>query len=63
MGTTFRWALTWQIPTTVVDLVPSVPALFGYFHPDAGEFLRLPFARIVVDDGRRFLKEGTERTT
>ena len=61
MGTTFRSALTWQVPTTVVDLVPSVPALFGYFHPDAGEFLRLPFARIVVDDGRRFLKEGAER--
>jgi spermidine synthase len=61
MGTTFRSALTWQVPTTAVDLVPSVPALFGYFHPDAGEFLRLPFARIVIDDGRRFLKEGAER--
>jgi spermidine synthase len=61
MGTTFRSALTWQVPTTAVDLVPSVPALFGYFHPDAGEFLRLPFARIVIDDGRRFLKEGAEQ--
>jgi spermidine synthase len=61
MGTTFRSALTWQVPTTAVDLVPSVPALFGYFHPDGGEFLRLPFARIVIDDGRRFLKEGAER--
>ena len=61
MGTTFRSALTWQIPTTAVDLVPSVPALFGYFHPDAGEFLRLPYARIVIDDGRRFLKQGAER--
>ena len=61
MGTTFRSALTWHIPTTAVELVPSVPVLFGYFHPDAGEFLRLPFARIVIDDGRRFLKEGAER--
>lgn len=61
MGTTFRSALTWQVPTTAVDLVPSVPALFGYFHPDAGEFLRLPIARIVIDDGRRFLKQGVER--
>jgi spermidine synthase len=61
MGTTFRSALTWQVPTTAVDLVPSVPALFGYFHSDADEFLRLPFARIVIDDGRRFLKEGTEQ--
>jgi spermidine synthase len=61
MGTTFRSALTWQIPTTAVDLVPSVPALFGYFHPDASEILGLPFARVVIDDGRRFLKEGAER--
>jgi spermidine synthase len=61
MGTTFRSALTWQVPTTVVDLVPSVPALFGYFHPDAAELTRLPFGRIVIDDGRRFLKQGAER--
>ena len=59
MGTTFRSMLSWGIPTTAVDLVPSVPALFGYFHPDAPRLLSSPLAQIVVDDGRRFLDGST----
>ncbi len=55
MGTTFRSMLTWGIPTTAVDLVPSVPKMFGYFHSDAANVLASPFAHVVVDDGRRFL--------
>jgi predicted membrane-bound spermidine synthase len=61
MGTTFRSMLSWGIPTTVVDLVPSVPALFGYFHTDAERLLASPLAQIVVDDGRRFLDGSTLR--
>ena len=34
MGTTFRSAMSWGIPVTVVELVPSVPKLFTYYHPD-----------------------------
>ena len=55
MGTTFRSMLSWGIPTTAVDLVPSVPAMFSYYHPDAPKLLRSPLAHIVIDDGRRFL--------
>src|SRR5579862_3211769 len=33
MGTTFRSVLSWGIPATVVELVPSVPRLFWYYHP------------------------------
>ncbi len=55
MGTTFRSMLSWGIPVTAVDLVPSVPALFGYFHSDAQQVLASPGAHIVIDDGRRFL--------
>ena len=55
MGTTFRSMLSWGIPTTVVDLVPSVPKMFGYFHSDASTVASSPLAHIVVDDGRRFL--------
>jgi spermidine synthase len=55
MGTTFRSMLSWGIPTTSVDLVPSIPALFGYFHSDAKQLLSSPLSKIVVDDGRRFL--------
>jgi len=61
MGTTFRSALTWGIPTTAVDLVPSVPALFGYFHSDASKLAGSPLARVVIDDGRRFL-DGSPQT-
>jgi spermidine synthase len=61
MGTTFRSALSWGIPVTVVDLVPSVPKLFSYYHPDAPEVLASPFAHIVIDDGRRYLERSTDR--
>jgi spermidine synthase len=60
MGTSFRSMLSWGIPTTAVDLVPSVPALFGYFHSDAAKVENSPLARIVVDDGRRFLDRSAE---
>ncbi len=59
MGTSYRSALSWGIPTTAVELVPSVPTFFGEFHADAAAILAAPLGRIVVDDGRRFL----ERTT
>src|SRR5262249_8720032 len=45
MGTTFRSMVSWGIPTTAVDLVPSVPALFGFFHADAERVLASPLAQ------------------
>jgi spermidine synthase len=61
MGTTHRSMLSWGIDSTVVDLVPSVPALFSYFHGDAAQLLESPHSHIVVDDGRRFLERTTEQ--
>ena len=55
MGTSFRSMMSWAIETTVVDLVPSVPLAFSYFHADAALIIANPLARVVVDDGRRFL--------
>jgi spermidine synthase len=60
MGTTFRSMLSWGIHSTSVELIPSVPKLFGFFHPDGPELLKSPLARIVVDDGRRFLERSAE---
>jgi spermidine synthase len=60
MGTTFRSMLSWDVRTTAVDLVPSVPAMFPYYHDDAAALLRSPNARIVIDDGRRFLERSHE---
>ena len=59
MGTTHRSMLSWGIDSTAIDLVPSVPALFSYYHADAAQLVASPRSHIVVDDGRRFL----ERTT
>jgi spermidine synthase len=56
MGTTFRSALTWNVSTTAVELVPSVPKLFSYYHADADEVRKSPLAHVVIDDGRRFLE-------
>jgi predicted membrane-bound spermidine synthase len=55
MGTSFRSMLSWGIPTTAVDLIPSVPAMFPYFHADAATVESSPLAHIAIDDGRRFL--------
>jgi predicted membrane-bound spermidine synthase len=60
MGTTFRSLLSWGVPATAVELVPSVPALFRYYHPDAPTLVASPGARIVIDDGRRFLERTPE---
>jgi spermidine synthase len=61
MGTTHRSALSWGIDSTVVDLVPSVPAFFPYYHADAQQLLNSPHSHVVVDDGRRFLERTSEQ--
>ncbi len=61
MGTTFRSAIAWGVPVTAVELVPSVPKLFGYYHADADQVLASPFAHIVIDDGRRYLERSPEQ--
>ncbi|HEX3739324.1 MAG TPA: hypothetical protein VHV29_06320 [Terriglobales bacterium] len=61
MGTTFRSALSWGIHVTAVDLDPSVPKLFWYYHSDAKELLRSPLARVIIDDGRRYLDRTPDK--
>jgi spermidine synthase len=61
MGTTFRSLLSWGVPTTAVELVPSVPRMFSYYHSDGDRLLQSPLAHVVIDDGRRFLERSTEQ--
>ncbi len=61
MGTTFRSLHSWGIPVTVVELVPSVPKLFGFYHSDAAEILNSPLSHVVIDDGRRYLERTPEQ--
>ena len=61
MGTSYRAALSWGIETTAVELVPSVTEAFAFYHEDAAQSLANPKGRIVIDDGRRFLKRTREK--
>lgn len=61
MGTSFRSMLSWGIPTTVVELVPSIPRLLPFYQIDGAELLRASNGRIVVDDARRFLERSSEQ--
>jgi predicted membrane-bound spermidine synthase len=61
MGTTHRAALSWGISSTVVELVPSVPQMYGFFHPDGPRLLQLPQSHVVIDDGRLFLERTSEQ--
>jgi spermidine synthase len=61
MGTTYRSLLSWNIPATAVELVPSVPRVFGYYHSDGPELLRSPLSHVVIDDGRRYLERTQQQ--
>ena len=61
MGTTFRSLLSWSIRGTAVELAPGVLKSFGYYYPDADRLENSPSARLVVDDGRRFLERTREQ--
>jgi len=60
MGTTYRSALSWEIKTTAVELVPSVKDAFGFYFDDAGRVMNDPKGKVLIDDGRRFLKRTKE---
>jgi len=61
MGTSYRSALSWDVQTTAVELVPSVKEAFEFYHADAPQVLRNPKGRIIVDDGRRYLNRSHEK--
>jgi len=61
MGTTFRSLRSWGIPVTAVELVPSVPRVFNFFHRDADTVLASPLSHVVIDDGRRYLEHTPQK--
>jgi spermidine synthase len=61
MGSAYRAALIAGLKTDVVELVPSVPGMFGNFYPDAEQVLADPDGRVIVADGRNHV-ELTDRT-
>lgn len=61
MGTTLRSLASWGIDVTVVELVPGVKDAFGYYFKDADQVLSKPNVRIIIDDGRRFLRRTDKK--
>ncbi len=60
MGTTHLAMLSWGIDSTAVELVPSVPGLVSFFHPNAAEAMNTPRSRVVIDDGRSYLERSND---
>ncbi len=56
MGTTYRSAIAHGADVTAVELVGEVVDAFGEFFADASEIRAYPRGRILVNDGRNFLK-------
>ena len=61
MGTAFRTALIAGLRTDAVELVPSVPKMFGHYYPDADAVLADPGGKVIVADGRNHLELSPER--
>jgi spermidine synthase len=61
MGSTYRSSLILGMRTTAVELDPTVPALMSWFYPDAGKYLHSRLSRIIVTDGRNYVRLSTER--
>jgi spermidine synthase len=56
MGSAWRGALNAGLKATAVELVPSVPQMFGAFYPDAPSFLANPNGSIIIADGRNHVE-------
>lgn len=57
MGTTFRSSLTHPVASVdVVELVPSVAKMFTLFHPDAAAVLADTRGKIIINDGRQYVR-------
>jgi spermidine synthase len=55
MGSTYRSALLAGLTVDAVELVPSVPAMFGYYFDDAAAVLANPRGRLHIADGRNYV--------
>ena len=61
MGTAFRSSLIAGLQADAVELVPSVPKMFGYYYPDADTVLADPAGHVVIADGRNHLELSSEK--
>jgi spermidine synthase len=61
MGSTYRSSLILGMRTDAVELSPSVPTVMGDFYSDADSFLHNPDGRIIIADGRNYVRLSPQR--
>jgi hypothetical protein len=61
MGSTYRSGLRAGLRTDVVELSPSVPSQMPVFHADGERYLNHPNGRVIVSDGRNYVRLSRER--
>jgi spermidine synthase len=61
MGSSYRTALRAGLEVDGVELVPSVPLMFGVFYPDAAAVLADPRGHLYIADGRNHVELTTHR--
>ena len=61
MGSAYRGALIAGLRAEAIELVPSVPKMFGYYYADAASVLADPNGRVIVTDGRNHLELSDQR--
>ncbi|HEV8648756.1 MAG TPA: fused MFS/spermidine synthase [Actinomycetes bacterium] len=61
MGATYRSGLELGLRTDVVELSPTVPSRMPVFFADADRYLRHPNGRVIVSDGRNYIRLSSKR--
>jgi spermidine synthase len=56
MGGTYRSGLELGLRTDAVELSPTVPSRMPVFFPDGDRFLHHPKGRVIVSDGRNYVR-------
>ncbi len=60
MGGTYRSGLQLGLRTDAVELSPTVPSRMPVFFPDGQQFLHHPNGRVIVSDGRNYVRLSRE---
>jgi spermidine synthase len=61
MGSTYRSGLELGLRTDAVELSPTVPSRMPVFFPDAERFLHHPKGRVIISDGRNYVRLSREK--
>jgi spermidine synthase len=61
MGGTYRSGLELGLRTDAVELSPTVPSRMPVFFADADRYLRHPNGRVIISDGRNYVRLSSKR--